>query len=130
MSAQSILIKFKTLLKFFYSWPGLYFSLLILAGYYMVMDTSRGSPGHKTTLKRTIKPGTYCLRFWYTMYGTGVDKLEVITSATGSNPRNIKTVWSQKGSKSLNWLSAMVTIKYTSTNFAVSLQQTRSIFLR
>jgi len=79
------------------------------------MDTSRGSKLSHTTLTKYMAAGSYCLTFWYLMYGKHVNTLQVLQSSASA--KNI--IWEQRGSISKFWQQQVLSIS-SSSEFHVS----------
>lgn len=90
--------------------------ILYLAGSYFYIETS--SPRTKGDMARlvsprvlagtTIAPVVKCLTFWYHMYGTHVDTLNVYVKNRASLSR---PVWTKQGTQGNKWIQAQVDIR-------------------
>jgi len=83
-------------------------TVLVAGGYYMFIETSRGSPNMKAQLEGpvVISSGPKCLRFWYHMHGSTIGSLSVYVKTT-----NLKSPsWKKAGTQGNRWLSATLDI--------------------
>ena len=77
---------------------------MLVTGYYMFIETS--SPQKPTDKARLMSEefqrtgsGGRCVKFWYHMYGTTIDTLNVWISSNGSRGE----IWSLSGNKGDKW---------------------------
>nr|XP_014344169.1 PREDICTED: MAM and LDL-receptor class A domain-containing protein 1-like [Latimeria chalumnae] len=97
-------------------------------GYYLYVDSSRGSPGDRAMLVSEIfesVPEGCCLTFWYHMYGQDVGTLRIYgnnrTMQAASNKYGV-CLWSQLGNQGNTWFEAMVPVDFLEqywTNFTL-----------
>ncbi|XP_033751998.1 MAM and LDL-receptor class A domain-containing protein 1-like [Pecten maximus] len=79
-------------------------------GHYMYIDASSAQSGQKARLISPPSNGrrSMCLTFYYSMYGTGVDSLNLYTK-TGTSLG--QTVWSLSGNQGVGWNIAQVRLR-------------------
>lgn len=82
------------------------FSYTAAAGYYIYIETSSGSNGHKARLESPTLTGStqYCLDFYYHMYGSTIGSLKVYAKTTSLG----SALWTQSGTKGNQWLLGQV----------------------
>eukprot|EP00795_Rhopilema_esculentum_P012712 gene12712-3431_t len=88
-------------------------------GYYMYIETSWQSHNDTANLKSPKidfktngnAQGTVCVRFWYHMYGSHVDALNVFIQNDTSMPA--KPVWTRKGTQGDKWRLGQIVVKRT-----------------
>ncbi|XP_078319644.1 meprin A subunit alpha-like isoform X2 [Crassostrea virginica] len=80
-----------------------------LNGSYLYLETSGlSAPGSEAIVRSPLfqSAGTFCLKFFYNMYGSDVGELRVELE-TGDN---ISTVWIKQGDQGVGWHSASVSL--------------------
>lgn len=84
-------------------------------GWYMFIAPS--DTYHRNDTARLVSPQIRdntprCLSFYYHMFGANVNLLNVYTKSLGQlGPGNL--VWQRQGTQGLQWLHAMIELKYT-----------------
>ncbi|KAJ8050665.1 MAM and LDL-receptor class A domain-containing protein 2 [Holothuria leucospilota] len=82
-------------------------------GYYMLIEANNKSPGDKAWFVSDRIPPTAgrCFDFWYHMYGSAVDTLNLYQQNV--NSINPSLIWTKTGNLGNVWLNAKVTLQET-----------------
>ena len=86
-------------------------TLLISGGYYIYYETTGGNTGDIAQLQSprfTVGSRTYCLSFWYYMYGQTVDTLNVYLK---SGNRLGSPIWTRSHTQGQQWKQATVNLR-------------------
>ncbi|XP_072182121.1 MAM and LDL-receptor class A domain-containing protein 1-like [Diadema setosum] len=90
-----------------YTGPSFDHTLNSAAGYFMYLEASTGAAGDSATLTSpAVEPGTYCLQFWYHMFGSAMGSLNVHIQPNGTTSRSL--AWSHSGDSDDVWHSGTV----------------------
>ncbi|KAH3887714.1 hypothetical protein DPMN_011733 [Dreissena polymorpha] len=96
---------------------------VLLPGYYLYIEAS--APRQPGDLARITTPsfqntatGSFCLSFWYHMYGNNIGSLNVYLQDGGSKTN----VFTRTGNQVNFWLYRSVTVNPSSPQFSVSFQ--------
>ncbi|KAL5006374.1 hypothetical protein ScPMuIL_015180 [Solemya velum] len=89
-------------------------------GYYMYIEASGKHFNDKAQLESSLVPrsrDSWCLNFWYNMYGRSIYQLNVYTRT----PQGLTKEWMKSGNKGKKWIQTSITINIQ-TSFTVVIE--------